>query len=195
MKLVGTKHGRLTIIAKAGISHLKKKRVRCECECGNRVEVDLQSLRSGNTRSCGCYWREVVKECNRTHGMTGTALYNTWRGMKSRCLNKNADNYRNYGGRGIKICTEWMSFDGFHQWAVGSGYKRGLTIERIDNDGDYCPENCQWDTRLQQNNNRRSSHRITFNGKTRTIAAWARVTGIPRTTTKRTSRRSVKSVT
>lgn len=119
-----------------------------------------------------------------TSGKANSRLYNTWRGMKSRCLNPNATNYENYGGRGISLCEEWMQADVFIKWALSSGYQDGLSIERKNNDGNYSPENCRWATKLEQNNNRRSSSLVSFDGETRSISEWARAVGINRQTLK-----------
>lgn len=176
------KYGRLTVIRRVGRNKHGHPLIECRCDCGNLVQVELGSLRSGNTKSCGCYWREVVTRVNSTHGMTNTSLYNTWRGMKERCLNQNSSNYKNYGGRGIKICPEWLDFENFKKWALKNRYRNGLTIERIDNDGDYCPENCRWASRLEQGNNKRNNHMITYRGETKSVASWARKYGINYTT-------------
>lgn len=173
------KYGRLTIITEAPKDKYGKRCVRCLCDCGNEVPVvNLRSLKTGNTTSCGCYRLEVARRANRTHGKTRTQIYNTWRGMKDRCTNPKATNYSNYGGRGISLCEQWESFETFYQWAKGNGYQPGLTIERSNNDGNYEPGNCRWATRTEQNNNRRSNNMVTFNGVTKPISAWARTTGI-----------------
>ena len=175
---VGDKYGRLIIIKEIERDKHNKRCVQCLCDCGNKIEIEFQSLRSGNTTSCGCYWSEVVRKVNITHGMTYAPLYNTWRGMKERCFNHKASNYSNYGGRGISICDVWISFEAFSKWALANGYRDNLTIERKDNDGDYEPDNCRWATRLEQNNNRRTNHMVTYQGKTKSIAEWSRITGI-----------------
>lgn len=170
----GDKYGRLTVIAEAGRSKHNRRRIRCACDCGKEVVVMAGSLKTGNTKSCGCYWLEVVKKKNSTHQMTGTGLYNSWRAMKERCLNPNSSSYPNYGGRGITICNDWLKFKVFRRWATAAGYRKGLSIERVNNDGPYCPENCTWGTRMQQSNNRRNNHTVEFNGETKSIAEWSR---------------------
>lgn len=110
---------------------------------------------------------------SKTHGKRYTKLYYIWSNMKDRCLNKNCKNYPSYGGRGIKICEEWYNFENFYKWSMNNGYEEGLSIDRIDNDGCYCPENCRWVTMMQQCYNRRSNHYIEYNGKTQTITQWA----------------------
>lgn len=106
-------------------------------------------------------------------------LYGIWTGIKGRTQNHNNKCYKNYGGRGITVCDEWEnSYEAFRDWALANGYQDDLTIDRIDNDGNYCPENCRWVDRITQNNNRRSNHFITHNGETKTITQWARETGL-----------------
>lgn len=140
----------------------------CECACGGFKVVEGRSLRSGNTRSCGCI--------SKPHGMTGKRIYRIWKNMKSRCNwgSKDSVNFRRYQGRGITVCDEWKVFEVFLQWALDNGYQDDLTIDRIDNDGSYSPNNCRWVTRQRQSNNMSSNHYITYNGKSQTIADWAR---------------------
>lgn len=117
--------------------------------------------------------------CDVIHGMCGTRIYNTWLNMKSRCCNKNNKEFANYGGRGIKVCDEWRnSFSDFYDWALTSGYSDNLTIERVDVNGDYCPENCTWILKEEQASNTTRNNRITYNGETKTISQWARLYGI-----------------
>jgi hypothetical protein len=113
------------------------------------------------------------------HGMRHTRLYETFVNMKTRCYNSNNSRYKLYGGRGIKICDEWLKdFNTFYEWAIDHGYNDTLTIDRIDPDGDYEPSNCRWVTWQTQQNNRRNNHRISFNGQNHTLAEWSRITGI-----------------
>ena len=122
------------------------------------------------------------------HGMSkrnGKAhpIYNSWSSMKDRCNNHNSQAYGNYGGRGISVCKEWNdSFENFLKWAIESGYNEGMTLDRIDNNKGYSPENCRWATKFQQGRNKRNNHLITYNGKTQCIAAWSEETGIRRDT-------------
>ena len=148
----------------------------CECECGNRKSVQYSKLMRGHTRSCGC----LASEIRRKHGMSHTRLYNTWTNMKSRCTNPKDEFYKDYGGRGIKVCDEWMkSFSSFYEWAMNNGYADHLTIDRIDNDGDYTPDNCRWVDLKEQANNKRNNVTVTINGLTKTLAEWSEITGIP----------------
>lgn len=107
------------------------------------------------------------------HGETGTRLYNIWSTMKARINNPKAINYHLYGGKGIKICDDWEVYESFRDWALSHGYAEAKTIDRIDGNGDYCPENCRWTTMKEQQNNRCNNHLITFNGITRTLSQWA----------------------
>ena len=112
------------------------------------------------------------------HGETGTRLYWTWHGMKARCFNPRESHFTDYGGRGITVCAEWLSFEGFRDWALANGYADNLTIDRIDVNGNYEPNNCRWATTVEQANNTRRNHKITFNGKTQNIKQWADELGI-----------------
>jgi hypothetical protein len=126
----------------------------CQCDCGNETTVTTQNLRPKHTTSCGCVKKAVVaKGANSSHGMRRTRIYAGWRAMKDRCLNPNNHAYDRYGGRGITICERWMKFENFHQ---DMGDKpAGLTLDRIDNDGNYEPGNCKWSTPAEQARNRR----------------------------------------
>ena len=116
-----------------------------------------------------------------THHQSGTKLYDVWCAAKARCNNPKNKNYKHYGGRGIKVCDEWEnSFQAFYEWAMANGYKEGLSIDRIDNDGNYEPANCRWVTQEEQCNNRRTSHKLTYEGETHTITEWSKITGIKR---------------
>ena len=118
----------------------------------------------------------------KTHGQKGTKLYNTWRGMRNRTRNKSHRQYKDYGGRGIKVCDEWNSFENFYKWAMENGYKEGLSIDRINNDKDYCPENCKFSTRIEQANNKRNNHILTFCGKSQNLEQWSKEKGLTRGT-------------
>lgn len=155
---IGKRYGRLTVLARAGSDSKGNSMWLCQCSCGNKKEIVGYSLK--RIQSCGCLQSESVSENNRklktTHGQKNTRLYNIWRGMKMRCLNENSKFYKYYGGRGITICGEWIdSFENFRDWALANGYSDELSIDRIDNNGNYEPDNCQWTTQSEQNANRR----------------------------------------
>ena len=150
----------------------------CRCDCGNFCEVEGSLLRRGKQKSCGCYPSERMKQLNTKHNGFGTRLYEIWRQMHRRCYGENTKAYKDYGGRGISICKEWSEFGPFREWALSSGYRDDLTIDRINVNGDYCPENCRWATVKQQANNRRSNHKISFNEETHTISEWADILGV-----------------
>lgn len=163
--LIGLKSGRLTITEDLGIIH-NQHTVRCRCDCGNPRDVILYQFRTNHVKSCGCLAIEHKKNFaiispQKTHGYTHHELYPTWRHMISRCYNKQNNAYKDYGGRGIKVCDEWMKdFMNFYNWAKSNGYQKWLTIDRIENDGDYTPANCRWATEEVQANNRRSTHYV-----------------------------------
>lgn len=123
----------------------------CRCDCGNLTEVTVHELRSGNTKSCGCLKREKLKRgIGFKHGGKGTRLYRIWKGTKKRCYMESVNGYKRYGGRGIRVCREWLhNFVAFKDWALANGYAVNLTIDRINNNGDYTPDNCQWLTRSE----------------------------------------------
>ena len=118
----------------------------CKCDCGNTVTIVGKHLVTGDTKSCGCITKEILRTIKpgRTHGQYQTRLYKIWTGMKQRCFNPKQTGYELYGGRGISICAEWLSFENFQQWAMTHGYTDELTIDRINSDGNYEPSNCAW---------------------------------------------------
>lgn len=154
----------------------------CRCECGTLKTVSGSNLRSGLSRNCGCVRQEKLEERNTTHGGCGTRIYRIWCLIKERTTNKNTPAYRWYGERGISMCQEWQDFETFRVWAESNGYEADLTIDRIDNNGNYEPSNCRWVTQEQQANNTRKNRMLTNNGETHTVSEWARITGIKRST-------------
>lgn len=163
-KRAGQIFERVTILDGLAEYDGKNTKVLCRCECGSNVKVRLDSLVHGLTKSCGCLRRELALELVRSgtqHGKSRSRLYTTWANMISRCSNKSHANYTRYGGRGISVCEEWSEFIAFADWAVASGYQDALTIDRVNADGNYCPENCRWIT--QSENSKSTAKKIKRN--------------------------------
>lgn len=152
-----------------------KRRIYCKCicVCGNRRDIRLDALKSGQNKSCGCKTERKVK-----HGLSKTRLYKIWVAMKQRCNNQNSKEYYCYGGRGIKVCEEWNDFITFEKWALKNGYSDKLTIDRINNDLGYFPKNCRWITKQEQLKNTSRNIFITFNGETKCVQDWCRQFGL-----------------
>jgi len=163
--LMGQQFGRLTVLAFMEISPSKKTLWICECSCGQRVIAESHNLISGHTKSCGCYRKEKSTKLLETHGKRTHPLYNVWAGLWQRCHNPKNPAYKRYGGRGIYVCFEWRNFEGFYEWAIVNGYKKGLTIDRLDNNGSYTPGNCRFVSRHIQNSNKSVSKRWFIKGK------------------------------
>ena len=183
MKLIdlsGQRFGRWTVLKRCDAPEGNNRVYwMCECDCGNTRAVSGSMLKAGRTNSCGCLNRDKVIERNATqhaiHRMTDTKLYKTWTGIKNRCYNQKSSHYLNYGKRGISMCEEWRnSFVAFHRWCCDNGYRAGLSIDRINNDGNYEPDNCRWATRDVQANNRRSVVYIEHANTTMSMSEWAR---------------------
>lgn len=150
---------------------------KCLCDCGNITYVRSGNLQSGAVKSCGCLKHKAPP--NKSHGMSKSRLYREWASIKARCIYKSAKDDTNYGARGISMCKEWAdSFIAFKEWAEENGYNDNLTIERINVNGDYCPENCTWIPRVEQAKNTRSCLRITYKGKTKILSEWCKELGL-----------------
>jgi len=169
----GHKFGRLMVLEDVGRDKREEVLWRCICECGNEMVALGGNLRSGHTQSCGCLNKEICAEAHTTHGLSKTSEYHIWLGMIQRCHNPDNHAFKWYGARGIKVCDRWRySFENFFE-DMGKKPSDKYTIDRIDNDGDYCPENCKWVTRKEQANNTRSNSRHEFNGVVKNISGWA----------------------
>lgn len=147
----------------------------CRCDCGNEKWISANNLTRGNCISCGCKQEEHLNHKINPLKRDNPRIYRIWSGMKIRCFCKNSSRYADYGGRGITICDEWMVFDNFCLWALSNGYEDGLTIERLNNDKSYCPDNCTWIKLEEQVKNKRNLRIYTYKGQTMHLAAWARL--------------------
>jgi len=181
-EFIGKRYGRLKVLSYCR-KQLKngKEEVyfKCICDCGNKKDVSKNNLNKGDTISCGCYRKERAIRTLGSHGGYGTKLYKILSGMKKRCKYESHPRYKNYGGRGIKVCGEWENdFSTFREWALNNGYKEGLTIDRIDNDGNYEPSNCRWATRREQDLNKSNTFHIKYKGSTKVLCEWSEITGI-----------------
>ena len=195
--LEGQRFGKLVAVECVGRDRHKNALWLCRCDCGREKVVVSRSLVSGNSKSCGCL--ETGRFMNGVgrimHGGSGERLYRVWGGMRNRCYDKNRPDYPNYGGRGIRVCDEWLhDYSAFRDWAYANGYDPSLSgkecsIDRIDVDGDYCPENCRWVSMKVQTFNKRNTHRIEYRGKMITLTEASELCGIiPNTISERIKR-------
>lgn len=195
--LAGEKIGRLKVLREETYITRKGESIRgylCHCDCGNEKVISRARLISGKTNSCGClikefnqskkgndYWkyRNKKRESNIKGDKTKERLHRIWKNMKQRCTNPNFPDYKKYGARGITICVEWKdSFQAFYDWSISNGYCNDLTIDRIDNDKGYSPDNCRWADKETQDSNKRTNRYITYKGVTKTATQWAKVLGV-----------------
>ena len=177
--MVGEKYGRLTVVRRNYSRGSKNSYWECVCDCGKTKIVRRQHLISGNVSSCGCLAKMVAYFIHKIHGLSDTKIYIVWKGMISRCTDVKLESYHNYGGRGIKVCSRWMnSIEAFYE-DMGEP-PDGMSLERIDTNGDYTPENCTWATPIEQANNKRNTIFIEAFGKKQNIKDWSQETGITR---------------
>ncbi len=179
--LTGQRFGRLTVLEFVPNGEINSY-WKCQCDCGNILITRADALRSGKAKSCGCWNREIAKKTAKAktkHGKRDTRLYRIWAGMKARCYNKNNRGYKHYGGRGIIMCDEWKNdFQVFYDWAMANGYSDNLTIDRIDVNGNYCPENCRWATNETQKKNMRTNIVVEYKGTRMCLTEAAERSGI-----------------
>jgi hypothetical protein len=163
----GKKYNKLLVIEEAGKDTKGNFLWKCQCDCGKIITVSGKNLNNGDVKSCGC-----LRDGHPKHGLVYTPTYEIWCGMKKRCTNPNCVAWKNYGGRGITLCERWMKFENFY--ADMGERPEGLSIDRIDNNGNYEPGNCRWATNTEQANNTRQNHYLTYKGETKTIKQWAK---------------------
>lgn len=176
IEMTGKRFGRLKVLSETGSDKWNTVCWLCLCACGQKVIVTGTHLRSGNTKSCGCLQKERISAVKTIHGQTGSRTYKSWTEMRVRCNNPNSKIYKYYGGRGIIICNRWNEFKNF--FADMGERPENLSIERINNNKGYSPDNCKWGTRKEQARNSRHNHVITYQGKTQCMSAWAEELGI-----------------
>lgn len=176
--------GRWTVLEESEPKMYRGRRMRfwlCKCDCGTIRPVDERALKSGKSKSCGCYHSDImhdVGKINKTHGMTNTRLYRIYKHMINRCYRQDDSRYDIYGARGITVCSEWSTFENFSKWALENGYSDDLSIDRIDVNKNYSPDNCRWADIKTQANNKRNVNKYSYNGEEHTIPEWADMYGI-----------------
>lgn len=168
--MIGNKYNKLTVISEMEYQKYGRRCYLCKCDCGNEKVIVGESIRYGRTTSCGCYAKSKVTK----HGMADTSSHVAWSSMRQRCTTETHKQYHNYGGRGIKVCDRWM--DSYENFLSDMGIRptKKHSLDRIDNNGDYTPDNCRWATSEQQLNNRRVSRFIELDGIKLTVAQWSR---------------------
>jgi hypothetical protein len=176
--ITGLVFGRLTVIGFLGQDRWSAAIWQCRCRCGTELPLAGKCLKAGETMSCGCFQRECAAASLTVHGMSRTPIYQRWAAMIKRTTDTNYPGFADYGGRGITVCERWRtSFQNFYD-DMGATFRRDLSLDRIDNDGNYEPANCRWATNSEQARNRRSSRLLTVHGVTRPLIEWAEMTGI-----------------
>ena len=173
--LTGQRFGRLVVQLKIGTNNKGNVEWLCLCDCGNKTVATTVNLNRGHTRSCGCLQLDIRTR----HGEVNSRLYGIWENIKQRCNNPNCSSYSWYGQRGISICDDWNDYISFRNWALEHGYADDLSIDRIDVNGNYEPNNCRWATDLEQSNNKRTNLMISYFNETHSLADWCRIFNLP----------------
>lgn len=185
LDIVGQKYGKLTVVEYLGIRRANCGHTaswfKCICDCGNECEKKGTTLKTGKSNSCGCLYKELAHKKPNYHGKRNIKLYQVWCSFRRRCNSPTDAAYKNYGGRGIGYAPEWDDYLTFERWAFENGYKQdvGLTLERIDVNKGYTPENCCWASRKRQSNNKRNNLYFTLDGVTHTLAEWCEIYKVP----------------
>jgi len=174
--MTGQRYGRLSVIEMAGHNKHRQRLWRCVCDCGETTEVIGHLLRYGQTQSCGCLQKEAIASVNKKHGKSKSQIWFMHRSMMDRCYLQTSTAYKNYGGRGITVCKRWHDFENFY--ADMGDKPKGMTLERIDNDGPYSPDNVRWASYKDQANNRRNNVVLEFQGRKQTMQQWSDEMGL-----------------
>lgn len=186
-EIIGKQYGRLTVVSYCGTDKQRSKLFKCKCECGNEITTRKSRIINGGVKSCGCLVTDVWSKMKYKHGYARKDKYNRLYGIYShmidRCHNSKNPSYKNYGERGIFVCDQWLeNVDLFMKWAMENGYEDNLSIDRIDNNKGYSPDNCRWVGRTEQANNKRNNIILKYNGKTKTLPEWSREIEMPQKT-------------
>lgn len=180
--LAGLRFGRLLVVERS-LGQRDTKWL-CKCDCGSQKVIGSRALRTGRSTSCGCLHKEQLSSRVKTHGLSESFEYRVWIGMRQRCDNPKSSRHKDYGGRGIKVCDRWQSFEAFLS-DMGNAPGDGYSLDRIDNDAGYSPENCRWALATQQARNTRRNHMVTIGDETRCLSEWAARIGINETSLRR----------
>ena len=186
IELTGQRFGKLVVLKRVENAKDGATRFLCQCDCGNTKVIRSKHLKSGAISDCGCEKSQRTRNNNLKHGGSGTRLYNIWIKMRDRCKNPHSADWADYGGRGITVCDKWdSSFESFRKWAESAGYEKGKSIDRIDVNSGYYPDNCRWVSTQIQANNKRNNHIVSYHGKKMSLADVARLSTVPYGTIKR----------
>lgn len=177
--ITGLKFNRLLVLKRVENNKNGQAMYLCKCDCGKTIITRGNAVQGGHSKSCGCLQKERVSKTFYKHGDSFERLYQIWADMNSRCVNNHYKYWHRYGGRGIKVCDEWKDeYLPFKEWAISNGYKENLTLDRVNNNGNYEPSNCKWVTRKEQANNRYTNRFIEFNGEIKDMKQWSEAIGM-----------------